>query len=93
MCADVHVVLVLCCTSLYECLLSWIDSVFYSVYVSLSGGQILHCFEYWVVDVNICVTGKTGQTFYTRYKEHIHAIRNNNSNSGYSNRTHIWDYN
>jgi hypothetical protein len=26
-----------------------------------------------------------GRTFNIRYKEHIQAIRNNNSNSGYSN--------
>lgn len=30
-------------------------------------------------------TGQTGQTFYTRYEEHIQVIRNSNSNSGYSN--------
>jgi hypothetical protein len=29
--------------------------------------------------------GQTGRTFSIRYKEHIHSIRNNNSNSGYSN--------
>jgi hypothetical protein len=29
--------------------------------------------------------GQTGRTFNTRYKEHIHNIRSNNSNSGYSN--------
>jgi hypothetical protein len=28
--------------------------------------------------------GQTGRIFHTRYKEHIQAIRNNNSNSGYS---------
>jgi hypothetical protein len=28
---------------------------------------------------------QTGRTFHTRYKEYIHAIRNNNGNSGYSN--------
>lgn len=28
---------------------------------------------------------QTGRTFYTRYKEHIQAIRNNNINLGYSN--------
>jgi hypothetical protein len=28
--------------------------------------------------------GQTGRTFYTRYKEHIEAIRSNNGNSGYS---------
>jgi hypothetical protein len=28
--------------------------------------------------------GQTGRTFYTRYKEHKWAIRNNNSYSGYS---------
>jgi hypothetical protein len=28
---------------------------------------------------------QTGRTFQTRYKEHIEAIRYNNSNSGYSN--------
>jgi hypothetical protein len=26
---------------------------------------------------------QTGRAFHTRYKEHIQAIRNNNSNSGY----------
>jgi hypothetical protein len=30
-------------------------------------------------------TGQTGITFSIRYKEDIHAIRNNNSNSIYSN--------
>jgi hypothetical protein len=29
--------------------------------------------------------GQTGRTFNTRYKEHIHAIRSNDANSGYSN--------
>jgi hypothetical protein len=29
--------------------------------------------------------GQTGRTFKTRYKEHIQAIRSNNSNSGYAN--------
>jgi hypothetical protein len=29
--------------------------------------------------------GQMGRTFNTRYKEHIHAIRSNNANSGYSN--------
>jgi hypothetical protein len=29
--------------------------------------------------------GQTGRTFNTRCKEHIHAIRSNNANSGYSN--------
>jgi hypothetical protein len=32
----------------------------------------------------IQLIGQTGRTFIIRYKEHIHAIRNN-SNSGYSN--------
>jgi hypothetical protein len=41
----------------------------------------------------------TGRTFNTRYeyKEHIHGIRSNNSNTGYSNSIlntgHIWDNN
>jgi hypothetical protein len=30
--------------------------------------------------------GQTGRIFSIRYKEHIHATRNNSSNSGYSNR-------
>jgi hypothetical protein len=30
-------------------------------------------------------TGQTGRTFDTRYKKHIQAIRNNHSNSRYSN--------
>jgi glycerol-3-phosphate acyltransferase PlsY len=29
--------------------------------------------------------GQTSRAFHTRYKEHIQAIRNSNSNSGYSN--------
>jgi hypothetical protein len=29
--------------------------------------------------------GQTERTFNTRYKEHIHDIRSNNSNTGYSN--------
>jgi hypothetical protein len=29
--------------------------------------------------------GQTGRTFYTRYKEHMQTIRNNNGNSGYLN--------
>jgi hypothetical protein len=29
--------------------------------------------------------GQTGRAFHTRYKEHIQAVRNNNSNSGYLN--------
>jgi hypothetical protein len=31
--------------------------------------------------------GQTGRIFYITYKERIHAIRYNNSNSGYSNHT------
>jgi hypothetical protein len=29
--------------------------------------------------------GQIGRTFNTRYKEHIHDIRTNNSNTGYAN--------
>jgi hypothetical protein len=29
--------------------------------------------------------GQTGRTLNTRYKEHIHAIRSNNSNTGFAN--------
>jgi hypothetical protein len=39
------------------------------------------------MDYPLKYVGQTGRTFYTRYKEHIWAIRNNNSNSGYSNHT------
>jgi hypothetical protein len=39
------------------------------------------------MDCPLKYVGQTGRTFYTRYKEHIQAIRNNNSNSGYSNHT------
>jgi hypothetical protein len=31
------------------------------------------------------IHGRMGRTFQTRYKEHIQAIRDNSSNSGYSN--------
>jgi hypothetical protein len=37
------------------------------------------------MDCPLNYTGQTGRTFQTRYKEHIEAIRYNNSNSGYSN--------
>jgi hypothetical protein len=37
------------------------------------------------MDCQLKYIGQTGRTFKTRYKEHIQAIRNNNSNSGYSN--------
>ncbi|PNF31380.1 hypothetical protein B7P43_G10054 [Cryptotermes secundus] len=37
------------------------------------------------VDCPLKYIGQTGRTFNTRYKEHIHDIRNNDSNSGYSN--------
>jgi hypothetical protein len=37
------------------------------------------------LDCPLRYTGKTGRTFKIRYKEHIQAIRNNNSNSRYSN--------
>jgi hypothetical protein len=37
------------------------------------------------LDCPLKYIGQTGRTFNIRYKEHIHAFRNNNSNSGYSN--------
>jgi hypothetical protein len=36
------------------------------------------------VDCPLKYIGQTGRTFHTRCKEHNQAIRNNNSNSGYS---------
>jgi hypothetical protein len=36
------------------------------------------------LDCPLKYVGQTGRTFKTRYKEHIHDIRSNNSNSGYS---------
>jgi hypothetical protein len=36
------------------------------------------------MDCPLKYVGQTGRTFYTRYKEHIQAIWNNNDNSGYS---------
>jgi hypothetical protein len=36
------------------------------------------------MDCPLKYMGQTGCTFKSRYKEHIQAIRNNNSNSGYS---------
>jgi hypothetical protein len=39
------------------------------------------------LDCPLNYIGQTGRIFSIRYKEHIHAIRNNNSNSGYSNYT------
>jgi hypothetical protein len=38
------------------------------------------------LDCPLKYIGQTGRTFQTRYKEHIHAVRSNNSNSVYSNR-------
>jgi hypothetical protein len=37
------------------------------------------------LDCPLKYTGQTGRTFSIRYKEHNHAIKNNHSNSGYSN--------
>jgi hypothetical protein len=37
------------------------------------------------LDCPLRYIAKTGRTFKTIYKKHIQAIRNNNSNSGYSN--------
>jgi hypothetical protein len=37
------------------------------------------------LDCPLKYIGQTGRTFNTRYKEHTQVIRNNNSNSGYSN--------
>jgi hypothetical protein len=37
------------------------------------------------MDCPLKYIGQTGRTFNTKYKEHIHDIRSNNSNTGYSN--------
>jgi hypothetical protein len=37
------------------------------------------------MDCPLKYAGQTGRIFYSRYKEHIQTIRNNNINSGYSN--------
>jgi hypothetical protein len=37
------------------------------------------------LDCPLKYVNQTGRTFSVRYKEHIHVIRNNNGNSGYSN--------
>jgi hypothetical protein len=37
------------------------------------------------MDCPLKYIGQTGRTFNARYKEQIHDIRSNNSNSGYSN--------
>jgi hypothetical protein len=45
------------------------------------------------LDCPLKYIGQTGRTFNTRYKEHIHDIRSNNSNSGYLNpNTEHWTY-
>jgi hypothetical protein len=36
------------------------------------------------LDCPLKYIGQTGRTFHTRCKEHTHAIRSNNGNSGYS---------
>jgi hypothetical protein len=36
------------------------------------------------MDCPLKYIGQTGRIFRTKYEEHIEAIRNNNSNSGYS---------
>jgi hypothetical protein len=49
------------------------------------------------MDCPLIYTGQTGWIFYTRYKQHVQAIRNNNAISGYSNHIlntgHMWEYN
>jgi hypothetical protein len=37
------------------------------------------------MDCPLKYVGQTGRTFNTRFKEHIHDIRSNNGNTGYSN--------
>jgi hypothetical protein len=37
------------------------------------------------LDYPLKYVGQTGRMFNTRYKEHIHAVKSNNANSGYSN--------
>jgi hypothetical protein len=37
------------------------------------------------MDCPLKYVGQTGRTFNTRYKEHIHNITSNNSNTGYAN--------
>jgi hypothetical protein len=37
------------------------------------------------LDCPLKYIGQAGRTFQTRRREHIHTLRNNNSNSGYSN--------
>jgi hypothetical protein len=37
------------------------------------------------LDCPLTYVGQTGRAFNTNYKEHIHAIRSNDSNSSYSN--------
>jgi hypothetical protein len=37
------------------------------------------------IDCPLKYVGQTGRTFNKRYKEHVHDIRSNNSNTGYSN--------
>jgi hypothetical protein len=51
------------------------------------------------IDCPLKYVGQMARTLYTRYREHIlvQAIRNNNGNWEYSNRTlstaHVWEYN
>jgi hypothetical protein len=42
-------------------------------------------YEMKCLDCLLKYKGQTGRTLNTRYKEHIHAIRNKNSNTGYAN--------
>jgi hypothetical protein len=41
------------------------------------------------MDCPLKYVGQTGRMFITRYKEHIHDIRSNNSNTGYANHIHV----
>jgi hypothetical protein len=41
-------------------------------------------YQFKCLDCPLKYVRQTGRTFKTRYKEHIHDIRSNNSNSGYS---------
>jgi hypothetical protein len=43
------------------------------------------CYQLKCLDCPLKYIGQRGRAVHTRYKEHILAIKNNNSNSGYSN--------
>jgi hypothetical protein len=66
----------------FTCLLSSWYLIFYAPVDKYNDSGI---YQMKCLDCPLKYIGQTGKTFHTRYKEHIRTIKNNNSNSQYSN--------